>query len=63
MMEMADSTGTDVNSALTSYDAMHSSGCSWMPLILSMKSRLFITWCGDMPTRGFSILDSSLAVA
>ena len=63
MMEMADSTGTDVNSASTSYDTMHSSGCNWMPLILSMKSRLFITQYGDLPTRGFSILDNSLAVA
>ena len=63
MMEIADSTGTDINSASTSYDTMHSSGCSWMSLILSMKSTLFITWCGDLPTRGLGILDNSLAVA
>ena len=63
MMEIADSTGTDVNSVSTSNDTMHSSGCSWMPLILSMKSILFFTWCGDLPTRGYSILDNSFAVA
>ena len=63
MIEMADSTGTDVNNASTSYDTMHSSGGNWMPVILSRKSWLFITWCGDLPTRGFSILDSYLAVA
>ena len=52
MMEIADSTGTDVNSASTSNDTMHSSGCSWIPSILSMKSTLFFTWCGDLPTSG-----------
>ena len=62
MMEMDSSTGTDVKSASTSYDTMHSSGCNWMPLMLSRNSRLFITWCGDLPTNGFNILDISLAV-
>ena len=63
MMDIAASTGIDVNSASTSNDAMHSSGCRWMHLRLSKKSMLFFTWCDYLPTRGFSILDSSFAVA
>ena len=49
--------GTDVNSALTSYDTITSSGPSVMPFRCSMKSCLLLMWCGDLPTSGLSILD------
>ena len=49
MMEIAGSIGTDVNSASTSNDTIHLSGCSWMPSRLCMKSMLFFTWCDDLP--------------
>ena len=62
-MDIAGSIGTDVNSASTSNDIIHSSGLSWMPSILCMKSMLFLTWCDDLPTKGLRILESSYAVA
>ena len=40
---MAGSIGMDVNSALTSYDMMHSSGWSFIFLMLSRNSLLFCT--------------------
>ena len=59
MMEIAGSIGTDLNSASTSNDTIHSSGCSWICSRLCMKSMLFFTWCDDLPTRGLRILGSS----
>ena len=61
-MDIAGSICTDVNSASTSNDIIHSSGFSWMPSILCLKSILFFRWCDDLPTRGLRILDSSFAV-
>ena len=55
--------GTDVKSALTSYDMMISSDLSWMPSRCYKNSLLFCTWYGDFPTRGFRILDNSLDVS
>ena len=54
--------GTDVKSALTSYDTITSSGPSVMPFRCSMKSWLLQMWCGDFPTRGLRILDDSFDV-
>ena len=56
------SIGTDVNNDSTSKDIIHSSGLSWMPSMLCMKSMLFLTWCDEPPTRGLMILANSLAV-
>ena len=55
MILMAGSMGMDVNSALTPYDMMHSSGWSLMFLMLSRNSLLFCTWWWDLPTRGLMI--------
>ena len=55
--------GMEVNRAFTSKDIIHSSGSSLISSKLCMKSWLFLTLCGDLPPRGFSILDSSLAVS
>ena len=38
MMDIAGSIGTDLKSASTPNDIIHSSGCSWMPSRLCMKS-------------------------
>ena len=62
-MDIAGSTGTDVNSASTSNDIIYSSGLIWMLSIFSMKSMLFFTWCDDLPTKSLRILESSFAVA
>ena len=56
------SIGTDVNITSTSNDIIHSSGFSWMPSMLRMKSILFLTWHDDSPTRGLRIQASSFAV-
>ena len=53
---MADSMGTDVKSAKTSYEVMHSVGCNLIPLTCCTKSPVFLIWCGDFPTRGLRIL-------
>ena len=57
----ADATGIDVKSAVTSNDVIHSPSSNLMFLISSAKSFLLFTWKMDLPTRGFRILDSSLA--
>ena len=56
------SIGTDVNNDSTSKDIILSSGLSWMPSMLCMKSMLFLTWCGEPPHRGLMILANSFAV-
>ena len=61
-MDIADSIATDVNSASTSNDIINSTGLSWLPSILCMKSILFFTCCDDLPTRGLRILESSFAI-
>ena len=62
MMSNAGSMGMEVKRAFTSKAIIHSSGFNLMSSKLCMKSWLFFTWCGHFPTRGLSILDSSLAV-
>ena len=42
MMDIAGSRGTDVKSASTSNDTIHSTGCSWMPSRLCMKSHVIL---------------------
>ena len=54
--------GTDVKSAVTSYEMIHSPCCSLMPLRCSIKSLMLWTWCVVIPTSGFRILANSLAV-
>ena len=54
-------TGTEVKSALTSKDVMTSPGCSFLSCICWMKCWVFLRWCGDLPTRGLMICESSLA--
>ena len=63
MMSFAGSMGIEVKKAFISKDIIHSSGFSLMSSKLCMKSWLFFTWCGDLPTRGLSILDSFLAAS
>ena len=63
MMVMADSMGTDVKSAETSYEVIHSVACNLIPLICCTKSPVFLIWCGDFPTKGLRILESSLATS
>ena len=63
MIFVAGSIGIDVNSALTSYDMMHSSDWILMFLMLSRKSQLFCTWWGDLPTRALRIFANSFAVS
>ena len=63
MMSIAGSMGREVKSAFTSKDIIHSSGFNLMSSKLCMMSWLFFTLCDDLPTRGLSILDSSLAVS
>ena len=55
--------GTEVNRASTSYDTRHSFGFNLMSWMLSMKSFAFFTWYSVLPTKGFNILESSLAVS
>ena len=62
MISKAGFIGTDVNSALTSYETITSSGPNVMAFRCSMKSWLLQMWCGDFPTRGLRILDNSLDV-
>ena len=59
MMVMADSMDTDVKSAETSYEVIHSVGCNLIPLTCCTKSPVFLIWCGDFPTNGLRILDES----
>ena len=63
MMVIADSIGTDVKSAETSYEVIHSVGLSVIPLTCCTKSPVFLIWCGDFPTNGLRILESSLATS
>ena len=42
VMAMAGCMGTEVNKASTSYETKHSSVLSFMPLMLSMKSFVFL---------------------
>ena len=58
---MAGSTGTEVKRALTSKEVMLSPGCSFLPCICWMKCWVFLRWCGDWPTSGLIMCDSSLA--
>ena len=53
---------TDVKSAFTSQDMMLSSDLKWTPLMCCMKSLMFWTSYGDLPTRGFRILASSFDI-
>ena len=63
MMLMAGSTGTDVNSEETSYEVILS--CAWrvIPFICSIKSPVFLMWCGELPTKGLRILANSLTTS
>ena len=63
MMLSAGWMGSSVKIALTSYDMMISSELSWMPSRYCMNSLLFCTWYGDLPTRGFRILNNYLDVS
>ena len=63
MMVMADSMGTDVKNAKTSYEVMYFVGCNLIPLTCCTKSPVFLMWCGDFPNRGLRILESSLATS
>ena len=62
MISRAGLIGTDVKSALTSYDTIASSGPNVMPFRCSMKSWLLLMWCGDFPIRGLRILGNSFGV-
>ena len=62
MVLMAGTFGTNVKSALTSYDMMYSSCQSLVPVMCCLKSPVLRTWCGDFPTRIFRILANSFAV-
>ena len=57
----AGSIGTDVKSAVTSYDVRHSP--SWRVIFLALftKSLILCTWWGDLPTSGLSTLLRTLA--
>ena len=61
MMLRAGSTGTEMNRADTSYELRHSTGAKVMCLAYSTKSWVLFMLCGDLPTKGFRILASSLA--
>ena len=61
LMLRAGSTGTDVNSAITSHEQRHSPGWRVTLLALSTKSVVLWTWCCDFPTKGLSILAWTLA--
>ena len=63
MMVIAGSIGTDVKSAGTSYEAIHSPGCSIIPLTCCSKSPVFLMWCGDFLTNALRIRDNSLAAS
>ena len=54
-------TGTEVNKALTSMEVMISPGCSFLSCSCWMKCWVFLRWCGDWPTRGLMMCESSLA--
>ena len=60
MILRAGSTGTDVNSAVISYEQRYSPGLKVTLLTLSTKSLVLWTWC-DFPTKGLSILARTLA--
>ena len=60
-MHKAGSAGTEVNKAVTSYELRHSPGSN-VTFFCSAKSRVLWMWCGDLPTRGLSILVSTLAI-
>ena len=57
----AGSIGTEVNGAVTSYELRHSPGSNVTLLACLTKSWVLWMWCGDLPTRGLSILVSTLA--
>ena len=61
MMLRAGSTGTEVNRADTSQELRHSPGAKVMCFTCSTKSWVLFICCGDLPTKGFRILASSLA--
>ena len=63
MILMTGPMATDMKSAITSHDMIHSSCLNWISLICCTMSLLLLTWCGDLPTRGFRILASSLDVS
>ena len=54
-------TGTDVNRAYTSKEVMTSPGSNLLPWSCWIKCWVFLRWCGDWPTRGLMMCDSSLA--
>ena len=51
----------EVNRALTSKDVMTSPGCSFLSCSCWMKCWVFLRWCGDWPTSGLMICESSFA--
>ena len=60
MILSAESTGTDVNSAVTSFEQT----LIWLEgnlTCLSTKSLVLYTWCGYFPTKGLSILAGTFA--
>ena len=54
MMLRAGSTGSDVKSAVTSFEQIHSPGWRVTLLTLSTKSLVLWTWCGDFSTKGLA---------
>ena len=57
----AGSIGTEVKSAVTSYDVRHSPGQRVIFLTLFTKSLVLCTCWGDLPTSGLSTLLRTLA--
>ena len=57
----AGSMGTDVKRVDISKELRQSPGARVMCLTCSTKSWVLFMWWGDLPTRGFKILASSLA--
>ena len=58
---IAGCTGTDVKRALTSYEVMIFPASNFLPWSCCMKCWVFLRWCGDWPTRGLMMCESSLA--
>ena len=61
IMLRAGSTGTDLNSAITSYEQRHLPVWRVTLLTLSTKSLVLWAWSGDFHTKGLSILARTLA--
>ena len=52
---------TEVKRTFTSKEVMTSPGSSLLPCNYWMKCWVFLRWCGDWPTSGLMMWDSSLA--